>query len=228
MKKTLLLATLLIAAGAHAQVLESGFENWTDGAPDDWNGSKTHATGITAFEVSENVHGGSLALGLDVPGTSHRRYTTQPLTVEAGVEYTVSFWVRGAGEIRVGLFDDRESGSGYSPYSPYTTATGTWTQVSQTIAAVNNTDIAEFILSVRSTSAPDHVVVDDVTITSSGGINEVSIYDIQFTTNPNGDSPYNGAVVSTSGIVTATYITYNDDNEPQYRYTYLQDGSGPW
>lgn len=228
MKKTLLLATVLLAAGANAQLVESGFEDWTDGAPNGWGGSRSHTTGISVEQVTENVHGGSSALRIIVPGSDHRRYTTQPVTVEAGVEYTVTFWVRGAGQIRVGLFDDRASGSGFSPYTPYTTASNTWTQVTETITAVNSTSSAEFILSCRSTTAPDHLVVDDVTITSSGGITEVSIHDIQFTTNPNGDSPYVDQVVSTSGIVTATYITFNDDNEPQYRYTYLQDGTGPW
>lgn len=228
MKKTLLLSTLLLAAGANAQLVESGFEDWTEGVPNGWGGSRSHTTGITVEQVTENVHGGSSALRINVPGSDHRRYTTQPVTVEDGVEYTVSFWVRGAGQIRVGLFDDRTSGSGYAGYTPYVTATDTWTQVTQTITAANSTDIAEFILSCRNTVAPEHLVVDDVTISAGGTVTEVSIYDIQYTTNANGNSPYAGQVVSTSGIVTASYITYNDQNEPQYRYTYLQDGTGPW
>ncbi len=229
MKKTLLLAALLLSAGANAQLLQSGFEDWTDNVPNGWHGSKTHPTGITASQVSENVHGGAHALGLTVPGSDHRRYTTQPLAVETGVEYTVSFWVRGAGQIRVGLFDDRPGGtSGYSAYSAWTTASAAWTLVSQTVNAANTTNLAEFILSVRSTTGPDHIVVDDVTITASGTIPTVTIHDIQYTTNPNGDSPFNGQVVNTSGIVTATYTTLNDQGEPQFRYTYLQDGSGAW
>lgn len=36
-----------------------------------------------------------------------------------------------------------------------------------------------------------------------GTATPVNIYDIQFTTDPSGDSPYNGQTVQTSGIVTA-------------------------
>ncbi|RLC47343.1 MAG: hypothetical protein DRH57_04240 [Candidatus Cloacimonadota bacterium] len=36
----------------------------------------------------------------------------------------------------------------------------------------------------------------------------VTIYDIQYTTNPSGNSPYNGQIVTTSGIVTGTYEQY--------------------
>ena len=47
----------------------------------------------------------------------------------------------------------------------------------------------------------------------------VSIYDIQYTTDPNGDSPENGNVVTTSGIVTG--ITGGGQ-------FFIQDGDGLW
>ena len=50
----------------------------------------------------------------------------------------------------------------------------------------------------------------------------VSIYDIQYTTDPDGDSPYEGQEVTTQGIVTAFF--YDGGN----RYTFIQDGTGPW
>jgi predicted extracellular nuclease len=50
----------------------------------------------------------------------------------------------------------------------------------------------------------------------------VSIYDIQYTTDPSGDSPYEGQTVTTQGIVTAFF--YDGGN----RYTFIQDGTGPW
>ncbi len=46
----------------------------------------------------------------------------------------------------------------------------------------------------------------------------VSIYDIQFTTNTSGDSPYDGQIVSTTGLVTAA-------NSNSY---FIQDGVGAW
>lgn len=229
MKKTLLIASLMLAAGAQAQLVESGFEDWTDGQADGWHGAKTQTATLTVEQVTENVHGGASAIRLANANSGHQRFTTQPLTVESGTEYTVTFWVRGAGEIRAGIFDDRTTSSGYNyGDNTYVTATATWTQVTRVITAVTSVTNAEFILSVRNTVAPEHLVVDDVTITAGGSIQEVSIHDIQFTTDPSGDSPYNGQVVSTSGIVTAVYITYNNEGQGQYRYTYLQDGSGAW
>ena len=47
-----------------------------------------------------------------------------------------------------------------------------------------------------------------------------SIYDIQYTTDPSGDSPYEGNPVTTQGIVTGFF--YDGGN----RYTFIQDGSG--
>ena len=228
MRTALLLSTLAIAGMASAQIFQSGFEDWTGTAPDGWMGTKTNIVASDITQVTDNVHGGSNAVRLAYTASGHGRFTTQQLTVEANTDYTVSFWVRGVGEIRVGLFDDRSTGSGYATYSAYTSATASWTQVTQTVTATNPTAIAEFILSVRNTVAPEHLVVDDVTISTGSSVQDVSIHDIQFTTDPSGDSPYNGQVVSTSGIVTGTYITYDNNNDPQYRYTYIQDGSGPW
>lgn len=230
MKKTLLITSLMLAAGANAQVVESGFEAWTGNTPDGWAGSKSHTVNLAYSQVTESVHGGSSALGLATTGTDHRRFSTQPVTVENGVEYTVSLWVRGAGEVRVGLFDEREASSGFSPYSSWTAATSGWTQVTKTVTAIKNSSIAEFILSVRNATAPNILVVDDVTITSTGGLQTLSIRDIQFTGNPDGASPHSGEVVRTSGIVTGTYITYTNAEppQPQYRYTYIQDASGAW
>jgi len=50
----------------------------------------------------------------------------------------------------------------------------------------------------------------------------VSIYDIQYTTAPGGASPYEGQEVTTQGIVTGFF--YDGGN----RYTFIQDGTGPW
>lgn len=231
MRAALLLTSVALAGMASAQIFQSGFEDWTDGAPDGWT-----TTGVTSIgaaniqQVTENPHSGSSAVRLTNATSSHKRFATQELEVTNGTEYTVTFWVRGTGDIRVGLFDGRSTGSGYAPYTEYSAATSAWTQVTKTIAAATDTAAARFILSVRNTAAPENIVVDDVNISAGGSIPEVSIHDIQFTTDPSGDSPYRDQVVTTSGIVTGSYLTYNNNTppEPQYRYTYIQDGSGPW
>jgi predicted extracellular nuclease len=51
---------------------------------------------------------------------------------------------------------------------------------------------------------------------------DLTIYDIQYTPDPGGDSPYAGQTVTTQGVVTAFF--YASGN----RYTFVQDGSGAW
>ncbi len=50
----------------------------------------------------------------------------------------------------------------------------------------------------------------------------VSIQDIQTTSDPGGDSPFVGQVVTTRGVVTAFFYAGGD------RLTFIQDGEGPW
>lgn len=229
MRTAVLLSTFAIAGMASAQIFQSGFENWTGTTPDGWMGSKSSIAATSVTQVTDNVHGGSYAVRLANTSSSHVRFTTQPLTVTSGQNYEISFWVRGSGQIRVGLYDGR-AGNGYAGYTPYTAATSDWQLVTQTIQAAYDTTGAQFILSVMSTAAPEHLVVDDVNIGNAAPMAPTSIYDIQFTSDASGDSPLNGQVVLTSGIVTGTYITYTNVEPPvpQYRYTYIQDGSGPW
>lgn len=205
---------------ASAQVFQSGFEDWTGAVPDDWAGSRTNLASSGVSQVTDDVHGGTYAVRLENATSSHKRFTTQPVAVTAGQNYAVTFWVRGAGEVRVGLFDGRPGGSsGYATYTPYNTAGSSWQQVSVTISAANDTTEAEFVLSVRNTAAPEHLVVDDVTIGDAAPLTPTSIYDIQFTTEASGDSPYNLQAVLTGGVVTAIL--------PGEGY-FIQSGSGPW
>jgi hypothetical protein len=222
MRTAVLLSSLAIAGLASAQVFQSGFENWTGTAPDGWMGTKTSIATTAVTQVSDNVHSGSYAVRLENATSSHKRFTTQPLTVTNGQNYTVSFWVRGAGDVRVGLYDGRPGGSsGYATYTPYTSATADWQQVTVSIAAAYDTIGGEFILSVRNTVAPENIVVDDVNISTAAPLTPTSIYDIQYTTDPSGDSPYNGQTVLTGGIVTADLPAAGDGY-------FVQSGSGPW
>jgi len=220
MRTAVLLSTLAIAGMASAQLFQSGFEDWTGSVPDDWAGSRTNLASSAVSQVTDNVHGGTYAVRLENATSSHKRCTTQPVAVTAGQNYSVTFWVRGAGEIRVGLFDGRPGGSsGYATYTPYSTAGSAWQQVSVSISAANDTTEAEFVLSVRNSVAPEHIVVDDVTIGDAAPLTPTSIYDIQYTTDASGDSPYNLQAVLTGGVITAVL--------PGEGY-FVQSGSGPW
>ncbi len=204
-----------------AQVFSSDFENWTGNVPNGWVGTKTNLEADSISPYTTNAHGGTYACELVNTESTHKRFTTGAHSVTNGTTYSISYWVRGSGSIRTGLYDGRATGYGYATYNSYHVVNSTtWAQFSDVITAAYDTTGGEFIFSVQLTSpANDHIQIDDVSIdTASITPIDTSIYDIQYTTAGNGDSPLNNQVVNTSGIVTGTY---------QYGF-FMQDGTGPW
>lgn len=222
MKKLYTLLTFLtIASLATAQLFESDFSNWTDDAPDGWVGSRTNLADEAINQVDNDGGTGDFAVQLIRTESGHQRFSTQPLTVEAGVNYEITFRVRGSGEVRTGLYDNREDAFGYV-YANYNNINSEeWTEITQSLIAAENTDQAEFILSVRNTTPDAHIQVDYVVI-SGEELETVSIYDIQFTESPDGVSPLEGESVFTGGIVSAVIP------DGQNNGFFIQDGSGPW
>lgn len=222
MKYLPLLAAMTLGLHLQAQTVEAtSFENWTGGLPDGWAGSKTSLELDSIEQADVNIQYGQYAVRLVNAESGHKRFTTQSLTVDSGETYTISFYARGGGEIRTGLFDGRATGFGYASYNSYNTVTTTWVQYSQQVQALKDTTGAEFILSVRNTVAANgHMEVDSVRIFIGTVLppTTVSIHDIQFTTNPNGDSPLVGQTVNTGGVVIA-------GNSSGY---FLQNGGGAW
>lgn len=234
MRKTVLLpsvrlqlfvaATLALATSSRAQ-FSSDLETWIgDTVPADWFGVKTNIESDSIAQVSTNPHGGSFAVQLMNRENNTRRFSTQPMAVDSTQSYDVTYWVRGAGEVRISLFDGRQENSGYAPNGPYTTVSGdTWTQLTASVVCDHTNAAGEFIIYVRNTVAPGDVVVDDVNITL-GVVEppvEVSIHQIQYTTDPGGASTYDGDAVITGGIVTGVDTIGGDSY-------FLQAGSGPW
>lgn len=225
MRTAVLLSMIALGGALQAQtIFTSDLEAWTGNVPDGWVGAKTNFPQQDITQASTNPHGGLYAVNLNNDTSGHKRFTTTQQTVVAGTAYTISFWVRGQGEVRTGLFDGRPGGSsGYSPYNNYVTvSSNTWQQVSQTVSCANDTVGAEFIISVRNTIAPDHIVIDDVNIEQAGPPAPTSIYAIQYTTDINGASPLTNQGVLTGGIVTGVVPSGNTKGY------YLQAGTGSW
>lgn len=228
MKKVsfLVIMVMLVTQVSFAQVFTSSFENWSGpNSPDGWIGNTVagNATTVPTSNItqSSDAQEGSLSCRLQNTGSSHQRFTTAAVNVTQGTEYSITFWAKGAGNIRTGIVTLNTSGTtNYAAYNPYITLTSTWTEYTQTIVSPN-TSLGEFIFSIQSTVAPDHILMDNVSISAQGTVDPpsyVSIYDIQYTTATNGDSPYVGETVETSGIVTGTYASGY----------FLQNGSGAW
>jgi hypothetical protein len=210
--------------GSYAIPFHSDLSDWTAGNPTDFFGVKTSLTGAEVTEVTTGAQAGTSYARLTNATSTHKRLSTQPLAVNNGQGYQIKFWARGQGDIRTGLFDDHTptSSAGFTAYNNYIAVnTTTWTEFTQTLTATNTTTIAEFIFSIRNTVAPNHIEIDSVAITeiTIAPPATVSIYDIQFTTDPSGDSPLVNQVVNTGGIVTAIR------NDGRY---WIKSGNGPW
>jgi len=147
-----------------AIICNGDFEQWTDGLPDCWYGERSNIGANNVNQYDADAHTGSYSAQLVNDSDSHRRFTSQHVSLEEGLTYQVTFWIKGHGEIRTGLFDDRETGHGYSPYNNYIDADpDSWEEHSQLVSAVNTTDIGEFIFSVRNTS-DEHILLDNVSV----------------------------------------------------------------
>lgn len=211
-----ILSTMLSTV-ATAQIFESDFSTWGNGVPTGWNGSRTNIGGENIIQIDNDIAVGDYGVRLVNTETDHKRFTTQPLSVNAGEAYEVTMYVRGTGQIRTGLFDNRPDAFGFVYQSWITVNSTDWTTYSQTITAAETTDIAEFILSISNSSADAHVEVDYVVINPSV-LEVVSIYDIQYSEAADGSSPLADQNVTTGGIVSAVGAGG----------FFVQDGVGPW
>lgn len=146
-------------------ICNGDFENWTDGKPDCWFGAKTNIAASGVVQYTENPQSGSSAVQLINADGTHKRFTSQATSVENGQGYKVTFWLKGKGDIRTGLFDEREDAYGYF-YNEYIVVNSdTWSEYSQVILAENTSDVAEFIFSLRnSDEAMGHIQLDNVSV----------------------------------------------------------------
>jgi len=199
---------------SNAQVIfSSNFEQWTAGNPDNWMGSATNIGSANVLEYTDSPYAGSKSCKLVNTTNDHKRFSTEGLTVEQGKTYVIQFYAKGKGDVRTGIFN------GDYIYNPYIVIETTeWTSYQQTISSNNTNTNGQFIFSLRNTQGDNHIIIDEVVISIASDIDTVSIYNIQFTTDISGDSPYKEQIVITSGVVTAVH-------SGGY---FIQDGTGPW
>jgi len=201
-----------------AQVFSSDFENWTGNVPNGWVGAKTSLEADSISPYTTSAHGGAYACKLVNTESSHKRFTTQAVAVTETTSYVITFWVRGHGNIRTGIYDGCSTAYGYHYNSYIAINSNTWTQQTQSVSADTTFANAEFIFSVQLTNPDlDNIQIDDVSI-SEGSASTVSIHDIQYATTAPYVSPLNGQPVITGGIVTARYN----------KGFFMQDAYGPW
>ena len=235
MKKifTLLAVCSLATAGFSQTVFQSDLSTWATGDPTDWMGTKTNIASGDVTEVMSGATAGTSLAKLDNTTSSHVRFTSDAFTVVPGATYEVKFWVTAAaGEIRTSFFDmvDNTSGpfgNGYGAYGPYidlsSASGGSQVELSQFITIPGgSSNSIEVILSLRNTDAAG-ILLDSVDVTEAAAFPITPIYDIQFSTAPDGASPELGNQVKTQGVVTGVYLFGSSAGS-----FFIQDGDGAW
>ena len=209
---------MLFAMAGFAQInTNGGFESWAGTSPDGWYGNKSNIGTANVVKMTTGAHTGNNACQLINTSSSHKRFTTQTVHVDNGIQYAISFWVKGTGDIRVAMFDDRATGSGYSSYSAWFSVNGTtYQQFVDTLQAANTTNVAEFILSVRNTDDDgDNLIVDDVVITAVTSAGFVAEPTVTLSGNMFSANTYFGSATATITAETGASIYYTlDGTEP--------------
>lgn len=231
MKKifTILTAVCFATVSFGQTVFQSNLSSWASGWPTDWNGSATNIAQSNVSEITTGATYGTSMASLINASPNHKRFTTQPVTVVPGESYLIEMWVIAptAGELRTSYYD--VTNGDYTNYNSYidvaAASGGNLVMVSQTVTVPATCSSAEFILSLRNTDATSGILVDSVAITSTTPpvANIKKIYDIQFTTNANGDSPEVGNVVTTKGVITGIV-----KNGPDRHAFFIQDSAAAW
>jgi hypothetical protein len=226
MKKIYLLALVGFSiASMNAQtIFSSNLEDWTGTDPDDFMGNKNSLEADSIIKITTGAVYGNNTVQLVNTQSSHKRLSTQAVSVELDTLYEIEFWVRGVGDIRTGLYDgEMNSGDFGYTYGAYESVNSpsAWVNFTQTIYADTTTSAAEFILSVRNTVAGGHLEIDSMVVRKGIYVapSFTSIYDIQYTTDVSGDSPLVGQIVATGGIVTAVHANGSFN---------MSSGTGPW
>ncbi|MBS1634321.1 MAG: T9SS type A sorting domain-containing protein [Bacteroidetes bacterium] len=204
--KKLLLSVIAVAAFATTKaqvVFQSDFETGV-GSADGWMGTKSYTPSIAASYSAAAYHGSLSAQCTNTSTTSHKRYTTQPLSITANAQYKINFYAQGNGKVRTAIY---KGGNSYGTYNSYiTVSSSSWTQYSQTVTSDTTSSTAEFIFSVLGTTTPNHLLIDSVTITMTGTVAPQPFLAISAVQTPTGStdaSPYTGQTIKTGGIVTA-------------------------
>jgi hypothetical protein len=172
MKKYLCLGlSLLLFSSCFSQIFSSNFENWSGNFPLGWIGNKTNLELDSIKKYTLSSHSGSFSCQLTNNEYSHRRFTTGAINIDSAAVYCLTYWVRGHGNIRTGLFDGRATGSGYATYNAYRAINSTvWTQYTDFITGANDTTGGEFVFSVQYTKQDiDNIQIDDVKIFKYNG-----------------------------------------------------------
>ena len=142
-----------------------GFENWTDGKPDDW---ATHSTSNAAIEQSNDAHSGSYSVVVNGT-TSNKRFASKAYKLAAG-SYTMTAYVKANGEdagfYRLGyatIVDGAAKDYIYTAAAA-TAAPAEWTKATFDFTLTAETELVLIVMNNKSGNGASFLV-DDITLT---------------------------------------------------------------
>lgn len=212
------LTLVTLSIPAHAQVFSDGFEEWTAGVPSHWMGAQTTFSIDNLQQVTGDVHSGTYAVRLWQPVSGLTHFTSEQVHLDSGNVYQVGYWAKGSGIVCPALYD----GAGLPGAHCVDVDSDTWQYFTAEFNCYETTDFGEVMFTLAITYAPDHLMLDDVSLSLNNPPPPpvLSIQQIQTPVGASDNSPYVGSMVETSGIVTAI-------NAGGYQF-YIQSGTGPY
>lgn len=199
-------------------ILQNGsFENWTDGKPDHWFGSKTSIAASKVVE-SADAQEGSKSVELINKSADHKRFTSEGYNLTASSTYTLTFYAKGQGEIRNSFYNGNpdSTGSGFASYSPYTTVNGDWQQITYVFDTAEDVTGVEIIFSVRNTGETNGVLIDNAVLVAGG---EVEVTDVSTIAELRAGGT-SGQVYRLTGEALVTFTQSNRNQK------YIEDATG--
>ncbi len=190
MKKIYTLAIALFGIFAFAQTplnTNGSLETWTDGTvqADGWFMNANLLANGTIERIEGDAQDGDISVKVTSPSSSNNQVGLADIAVEAGEEYTVTFWYKSGDDvIRFRFWGQWRDDSGAievsgDPFQPggttfITDATDEWTQVTITSTAPAGATILR--ASFRNYSNSSDLFIDNVVLT--GGTASVKSNDI--------------------------------------------------
>ncbi|MDU4696584.1 MAG: S-layer homology domain-containing protein [Paenibacillus sp.] len=149
----------MVSASSENLLQYGDFEQWDGNLPTGWNGNTSNLNTNDISKVEGNAQSGNASVRLTNSLTTAKRFSSQPITLVGGAKYTLTYWVKGSGEIRNGYYADD-----YSVYSSYTTVnSGDWKKIVYTFTLGLDKEAVELIFGLRNTMGT-HIQIDNVVL----------------------------------------------------------------
>lgn len=148
-----------------------GFETWTNDVCEGWK-STTSASNATVKQSSD-AHSGSSSILVEGNEKQNKRLASKEYTLKAGT-YVMSFYVKGAGQVRPGYVPSTDGTVGSYMYGDYATTTADeWTLVTYEFTLTEKTTVNFIVMNPKTSTyaeASDKLIDDFSVTTKDGGI----------------------------------------------------------